>query len=54
MKKKELIRHFRRMRNIDQREEFMRRHEIKFSYDKYDNVTVFADDGTLQMFPIRN
>ena len=53
MKKKQLIRNFHRLRSIEQKEAFMKRNGIKFKYDCYDNMTVWADDGTLQLFPIR-
>lgn len=52
MRKSKIIRHFRRMPETAQKEEFMKRNSIKFEYDAYNNMTVFADDGTLQLFPI--
>ena len=54
MRKKQIIKHFRRMPSIKRKEKFMRENNIKFSYDKFYNVTVWADDGTLQLFPIVN
>lgn len=54
MQKKEIIKHFRRMPTMERKEQFMCDHRIAFVYDDFDNVTVFADDGTLQLFPIRN
>jgi len=53
MRKSNIIKNFHRLRTIEQKEEFMRRNGIKFKYDRYDNMTVWADDGTLQLFPIR-
>lgn len=53
MRKSKIIKNFNRLRSIEQKEEFMHRNGIKFQYDRYDNMTVFADDGTLQLFPIR-
>lgn len=53
MRKWKIIKNFNRLPNIEQKEDFMRRNGIKFKYDRYDNMTVFADDGTLQLFPIR-
>lgn len=53
MLKKQIIRNFHRLRDIEQKEEFMRRNGIKFTYDSFYNMIIFADDGTLQLFPIR-
>jgi hypothetical protein len=53
MRKRKIIKNFMRMPEIERKEEFMRRNGIKFKYDCYDNMTVYADDGTLQLFPIR-
>lgn len=53
MRKWKIIKNFNRLPSIEQKEDFMRRNGIKFKYDRYDNMTVFADDGTLQLFPIR-
>ena len=53
MCKKQIIRHFHKLRGVEQKEDFMRRNGIKFTYDSFYNMTVFADDGTLQLFPIR-
>ena len=53
MLKKQIIRKFHRLRGVEQKEEFMHRNGIKFTYDSFYNMTVFADDGTLQLFPIR-
>lgn len=52
MKKKQIIRNFHRLRDVERKEEFMRSNGIKFTYDCYHNMTVYADDGTLQLFPI--
>ena len=52
MLKSKIIKHFRRMPELKQKEEFMERNNIKFSYDEFYNMTVFADDGTLMLFPI--
>ena len=52
MLKSKIIRHFDRMPTLKQKEEFLRQNGIKFVYDIYHNMTVFADDGTLQLFPI--
>ena len=53
MLKRKIIKHFHRLREVEQKEEFMRRNGIKFTYDQFYNMTVYADDGTLQLFPIR-
>ena len=53
MSKKQIIRHFHRLKGIEQKEEFMKRHGIKFTYDSFGNMTIWANDGTLQLFPIR-
>lgn len=53
MCKKQIIRNFHRLRNIEDKEAFMRRNGIKFTYDSFYNMIIWADDGTLQMFPIR-
>ena len=52
MLKSKIIKHFRHMPELAQKEEFMRRNGIKFAYDRHYNMTVWADDGTLQLFPI--
>lgn len=52
MLKKQIIRNFHRLRGIEQKEEFMRSNGIKFTYDSFYNMVIFADDGTLQLFPI--
>lgn len=52
MRKSKIIKHFRHMPELAQKEEFMRLNGIKFSYDSYYNMTVWADDGILQLFPI--
>ena len=54
MRKKEIIKYFRRMPSFERKEKFMKENNIKFSYDRFHNVTVWADDGTLQLFPIEN
>ena len=53
MKKKMIIKNFHKLRGIEQKEHFMREHNIKFTYDSFYNMTVWADDGTLQLFPVR-
>lgn len=53
MLKKQIIRHFHKLRGVEQKEEFMRNNGIKFTYDSFDNMIVWADDGTLQLFPVR-
>ena len=53
MLKKQIIRKFHRLKGIEQKEEFMRRNGIKFTYDSFYNMTVFADDGVLLLFPIK-
>lgn len=52
MRKSKIIKYFRHMPELKQKEEFMQKHGIKFVYDIHYNMTVFADDGTLQLFPI--
>ena len=53
MRKSKIIKHFHRLREVEQKEEFMRKHGIPFVYGSYGSMTVFADDGTLQLFPIK-
>lgn len=53
MLKGQIIRKFHKLKGIKAKEEFMRRNGIKFTYDSFYNMTVWADDGTLQLFPIR-
>ena len=52
MKKKQIIRSFHRLKGVEAKEEFMKRNGIKFTYDSFYNMTVWADDGILQLFPI--
>lgn len=52
MRKSKIIKHFRRMPELKQKEDFMRQNGIKFVYDPYHNMTVWADDGKLMLFPI--
>jgi hypothetical protein len=51
--KKEIIRHFRRMPTFERKAHFMKANGIKFDVNEYNNVTVYAIDGTLQLFPIK-
>lgn len=51
--KKEIIRSFRRMPNFERKARFMRDNGIRFYVNRYNNVTVYAEDGTLQLFPIK-
>ena len=53
MKKKEIIKNFHRLQGVERKEQFMRENNIKFTYDSFYNMTVWADDGTLQLFPVR-
>jgi hypothetical protein len=53
MRKSKIIKHFRRMPEVEQKEKFMRDNNIRFAYDSYYNMTIYADDGTLQLFPIK-
>lgn len=53
MTKKEIIRSFRRMPNFERKARFMRDNGIKFYINRYHNVTIYAEDGTLQLFPIK-
>ena len=52
MRKSKIIKHFMRLRDIKAKEEFMKANNIKFTYDEFYNMTMWADDGTLQLFPI--
>lgn len=52
MLKHKLIKHFRRMPEFEQKAEFMKRNGVRFMCDQHHNVTIFADDGTLQLFPL--
>jgi hypothetical protein len=51
--KKEIIRNFRRMPTFESKAHFMNANGIKFHVNRYNNVTVYAKDGTLQLFPVR-
>lgn len=53
MKKKEIIKSFRRLNGVDEKERFMRENNIKFTYDSFYNVVIFADDGILQLSPVK-
>lgn len=53
MRKKEIIKNFHRLHGVEKKEGFMRANGIKFTYDSFYNMVVFADDGILQLFPIR-
>lgn len=52
MRKSKIIQHFKRLPDLEQKEKFMMEHNIKFVYDSFRNMTVYADDGTLQLFPL--
>ena len=52
MYKKEIIKNFHRLRNIARKEAFMRENNIEFSCDEHNNYVVYAEDGTLQLFPV--
>lgn len=52
MRKSKIIKHFRRLPKIEDKEVFLKENNIKFVYDAFFNMTVYADDGTLQLFPI--
>ena len=52
MRKSKIIKHFRYMPELAEKEKFMRENNIRFVYDEFHNITVYADDGTLQLFPI--
>lgn len=51
--KKEIIRRFRRMPDFERKKYFMETNGIKYHINRYNNVTVFAEDGTLRLFPIK-
>lgn len=53
MSKKEIIKNFHRLPGAQNKENFMKANNIKFTYDSFHNMVVWADDGTLQLFPIR-
>jgi hypothetical protein len=53
MNKKQIIRKFQKLKGIEEKEEFMKRTGIKFTYNSFYHLIIFADDGTLQLFPIR-
>ena len=53
MVKKQIIRKFQRLKGVEAKEEFMKRNGIKFTYDSFYNMTVWADDGILLLFPIK-
>lgn len=52
MKRKEIIRNFHRVREIERRKEFMDKNNIPYQRDEFNNYVIHADDGTLQLFPI--
>jgi hypothetical protein len=53
MSKKEIIRNFKRLHGVHNKENFMKANGIKFTYDSFHNMIVWVDDGTLQLFPVR-
>lgn len=53
MTKKEIIKNFRRMSDFERKARFMNENGIKYSVNRYNNVIVYAADGTLQLFPIK-
>lgn len=53
MVKKQIIRKFQRLKGVEAKEEFMKQNGIKFTYDSFYNMTVWADDGILLLFPIK-
>ena len=53
MRKKEIIKHFKHLHGVEKKEGFMKENNIKFTYDSFYNMVIFADDGVLQLFPIR-
>lgn len=52
MKKNKIIKNFLRMPHIEQKERFMKENGIEYTCDEFNNFTVYADDGTLQLFPV--
>ena len=50
MSKKEIIRNFRRLHGVERKEAFMKANNIKFTYSSSYNITVWTDEGTLQLF----
>ena len=53
MNKKEIIKRFHRLPGADAKESFLRENDVKFTHDSFDNIIIWADDGTLQLFPVR-
>ena len=51
MLKKEISNQLRELKGIEQKENFLRRNGIKFTYDSFYKMIIFADDGILQLFP---
>ena len=51
MRKKEIIRHFFRMKGVDEKENFMKNHDVKFTYDSSYHMIIWAEDGCLELYP---
>ena len=53
MNRKEIIENFRKLHGVEAKENFMRSNGIKFTYDSFYNLIVFADDGIIERRPER-
>lgn len=53
MNRKEIIKNFRKLHGVEAKENFMRANKIKFTYDSFYNLIVFADDGIIERRPER-
>lgn len=51
MNKKELIKSFYKLKGVDEKENFMKMHNIKFTYDSFYHMIIWVDDGCLEFYP---
>ena len=49
LESKEIIENFHNLHGIEEKEKFMREKEIKFTYDSFYNLIIFADDGIIEL-----
>lgn len=51
MHKKEILKNLQALPNIVEREKFMKANGIKFTYNSFYNLIVWAEDGVLEFMP---
>ena len=51
MHKKEILKNLQALPNIVEREKFMKANGVKFTYDSFYNLIVWAEDGVLEFTP---